>query len=77
MADARFNAIEVVPIKCDELPKTPDGIVPVRLPAGKLVIAAPEPETLVNTPLVAPIFPTLALPVTLKDVKVPRLVMLV
>ena len=76
-AEALFSAIEVVPTNRDELLNTPDGIVPDRLPAGKLVKAAPEPETLVKTPLVAPILPTLALPVTLSDPNVPTEVILV
>jgi hypothetical protein len=37
LADPRFNAIEVVPTNNDELPNTPEGIVPDKLPAVKLV----------------------------------------
>ena len=40
---ALFNAIAVVPIYKDELPKTALGIVPDKLPAVKLVRLAPEP----------------------------------
>ena len=40
---ARFNKIEVVPMKRLELPKTAEGIVPESWPAGRLVRFAPEP----------------------------------
>ena len=55
-AEALFSTIEVVPTNSVELPKTPEGIVPVKLPAGKLVNAAPDPEK------VAVIVPALKLP---------------
>lgn len=42
LADARFNATEVVPTNSDELPSTPDGIVPLRFPAVRLVKLAPD-----------------------------------
>lgn len=41
MADARFSATEVVPTFSDELPSTADGIVPLKLPAVRLVRLAP------------------------------------
>ena len=42
MADALFRAIEVVPIKTDELPNTAEGIVPLKFPAVRLVKLAPD-----------------------------------
>ena len=53
LAVALFNATEVVPIKCDELPNTPDGMVPDKLPAVKLVKFAPD--TAPNNPLQVPL----------------------
>ena len=43
VALALFSAIDVVPTKRLELPKTVDGIVPDNCPADKLVKLAPEP----------------------------------
>ena len=45
--------------------------VPVTLAPVIAVKLAPLPETLVNTPFVAPILPTLAFPETLSPVNVP------
>ena len=42
MADGLFNGTAVVPTYSVELPSTADGIVPVKLPAVKLVKLAPE-----------------------------------
>ena len=50
---AEFNGTAVVPIYSEELPKTPLGIVPDKLPAVRLVKLAPEPlnPVAVNTPV--------------------------
>ena len=59
-ADALFNATAVVPTYKVELPRTPDGIVPLRFPAVKLVKFAPDtaPKEPDQVPLV--IVPTVA-----------------
>ena len=43
LALERFNAIAVVPMYTELLPNTPLAIVPVKLPAGKLVNELPDP----------------------------------
>ena len=45
----RFRAMAVVPTYRVELPKTPEGMVPDRLPAGRLVRLAPEPLKTVDS----------------------------
>ena len=42
LADARFSATAVVPTYAVELPSTAEGIVPLRLPAVRLVKFAPD-----------------------------------
>lgn len=53
LALLRFNAICVVPTYRLELPNTPDGIVPDKLPAVRLVRFAPDPlnPVAVNRPV--------------------------
>lgn len=60
LAEARFNAIAVVPTYRVELPNTPVGIVPDKLPAVRLVRLAPD--TAPNEPDQVPdvIVPTVA-----------------
>ena len=61
MADARFSAIEVVPTLSEELPNTADGIVPVKLPAVRLVRFAP-----LTAPNEADHVPEVTVPVVVK-----------
>lgn len=42
LPEARFKAIDVVPTKSDELPRTAEGIVPDKFPAVRFVRLAPE-----------------------------------
>ena len=42
LAEARFSATAVVPTYSVELPSTPEGIVPDKLPAVRLVRLAPD-----------------------------------
>jgi hypothetical protein len=54
LLDARLSAIEVVPTNRAELANTVEGIVPVKLPAVKLVRFAPDtaPNEALQVPLV-------------------------
>ena len=54
LAVVLFNATEVVPTNSAELPRTPLGIVPDKLPAVKLVKFAPDtdPKLALQVPLV-------------------------